>query len=39
MIDDVIQPSSTRDVLITIFDILSNKQYSQPERKHGNIPL
>ncbi len=39
MIDDVIQPSKTREVLITIFDILSNKQYSQPERKHGNIPL
>lgn len=39
MIDDVILPSDTRKVLITTFDILSNKQYSQPERKHGNIPL
>jgi propionyl-CoA carboxylase beta chain len=39
MIDDVILPSDTRKVLITAFDILSNKQYSQPERKHGNIPL
>ena len=39
MIDDVIMPSKTREVLITVFDILSNKQYSQPERKHGNIPL
>ncbi|NLO70863.1 MAG: acyl-CoA carboxylase subunit beta [Porphyromonadaceae bacterium] len=39
MIDDVIKPSETRQVLITAFDILSNKQYSQPERKHGNIPL
>ena len=39
MIDDVIMPSETRRVLITAFDILSNKQYSQPERKHGNIPL
>ena len=39
MIDDVIMPSDTRRVLITAFDILSNKQYSQPERKHGNIPL
>ena len=39
MIDDVIMPFETRRVLITAFDILSNKQYSQPERKHGNIPL
>ena len=39
MIDDVIKPSDTRKVLITAFDILSNKQYAQPERKHGNIPL
>lgn len=39
MIDEVIIPSQTRQVLITAFDILSNKQYSQPQRKHGNIPL
>ena len=39
MIDDVIMPSETRRILVTAFDILSNKQYSQPERKHGNIPL
>ena len=39
MIDDVIKPSKTRQVLITAFDILANKQYSHPERKHGNIPL
>lgn len=39
MIDDVIMPSDTRQTLITTFDILSNKQYSQPQRKHGNIPL
>jgi len=39
LIDEVIQPSSTRQLLITTFDILSNKQYSKPARKHGNIPL
>lgn len=39
MIDDVIKPSKTRETLITVFDILSNKQYSHPERKHGNIPM
>lgn len=39
MIDEVINPSQTRNILITAYDILSNKQYSAPERKHGNIPL
>lgn len=39
MIDEVIMPSQTRNVLITAFDILANKQYTTPERKHGNIPL
>lgn len=39
MIDEVIHPAQTRDILITSFEILANKQYSQPERKHGNIPL
>jgi acetyl-CoA carboxylase carboxyltransferase component len=39
LIDEVITPSSTRQTLITAFDILSNKQYSKPARKHGSIPL
>ena len=39
LIDEVISPSRTRSVLINTFDILSNKQYVKPERKHGNIPL
>jgi acetyl-CoA carboxylase carboxyltransferase component len=39
LIDEVIVPEKTRDVLITAFEILSNKQYSKPERKHGSIPL
>jgi len=39
LIDEVISPSDTRKILITAFDILSNKQYAKPERKHGNIPL
>jgi acetyl-CoA carboxylase carboxyltransferase component len=39
LVDEVIDPIHTRDILITAFDILSNKQYSKPERKHGNIPL
>ena len=39
MIDDVLIKPSDAEVLITAFEILANKQYSQPERKHGNIPL
>ncbi len=39
LVDEVIEPSRTRDILITAFEILSNKQYAKPERKHGSIPL
>jgi propionyl-CoA carboxylase beta chain len=39
LIDEVIKPSDTRNILITAFEILSNKQYSPLSRKHGNIPL
>ena len=39
LIDEVIIPSQTRETLITSFQILSNKQYLKPERKHGSIPL
>ena len=39
LIDEVITPSTTRDILINSFEVLSNKQYSKPARKHGSIPL
>jgi acetyl-CoA carboxylase carboxyltransferase component len=39
LIDEVIVPSKTRDILINAFEILSNKQYQKPARKHGSIPL
>ncbi len=39
LIDEVIIPATTRDVLITAFEVMSNKQYTKPERKHGSIPL
>jgi len=39
LVDEVINPVQTRDILITAFEILSNKQYTKPERKHGSIPL
>lgn len=38
-IDDVIEPAETRDKLIKALKILSNKQDSNPKKKHGNIPL
>jgi propionyl-CoA carboxylase beta chain len=39
LMDEVIKPSDTRQILITAFDMLSNKQYAPLSRKHGNIPL
>lgn len=39
LVDEVINPEDTRKILITAFEILSNKQYQKPARKHGSIPL
>lgn len=39
LIDEVIVPSKTRQILIRSFEVLSNKQYQKPARKHGSIPL
>ncbi|RPI15333.1 MAG: acyl-CoA carboxylase subunit beta [Ignavibacteriae bacterium] len=38
-IDDVIEPADTRYILIKSLRILENKEESNPEKKHGNIPL
>jgi propionyl-CoA carboxylase beta chain len=38
-IDDVIQPAETRKKLINALRILQTKSVTNPERKHGNIPL
>lgn len=38
-IDAVIDPSLTRNYLITALEALQSKHVSTPERKHGNIPL
>jgi propionyl-CoA carboxylase beta chain len=38
-IDDVIEPAQTRPRLIRALQILENKVDTNPERKHGNIPL
>jgi len=38
-IDEVIEPSQTRQKLITAFEMLKNKVKNLPRKKHGNIPL
>jgi propionyl-CoA carboxylase beta chain len=38
-VDEVIQPSQTRQKLIRALEITRNKRDQNPPRKHGNIPL
>ncbi|MDS0240880.1 MULTISPECIES: acyl-CoA carboxylase subunit beta [Haloferax] len=38
-IDDVIEPGETRERLISDLQMLNSKRKSQPDKKHGNIPL
>ena len=38
-IDEVIEPSQTRQKLIRAFKMLENKVKTLPKKKHGNIPL
>jgi propionyl-CoA carboxylase beta chain len=38
-IDDVIEPAETRVKLIKALKILENKHDTNPQKKHGNIPL
>ena len=38
-IDDVIEPSQTRDKLCRALGMLMDKEELRPARKHGNIPL
>ncbi|QOS12360.1 propionyl-CoA carboxylase carboxyltransferase component [Haloferax gibbonsii] len=38
-IDDVIEPGETRERLISDLRMLNSKRKSQPDKKHGNIPL
>jgi acetyl-CoA carboxylase carboxyltransferase component len=39
MVDDVIDPSETRMILIRSLEMLRSKRPSLPHRKHGNMPL
>ena len=38
-IDEVIQPSHTRQRVISAFEFIQNKRDTNPPKKHGNIPL
>ena len=38
-VDDVIEPATTRQRVISAFDMLSTKRETLPAKKHGNIPL
>ncbi|MCL2110998.1 MAG: methylmalonyl-CoA carboxyltransferase [Clostridiales bacterium] len=38
-VEDVIEPSESRQRLISAFDMLESKRDSRPAKKHGNIPL
>ncbi len=38
-LDDVIDPRTTRPMLIKALEMLKNKVDTNPSKKHGNIPL
>ena len=38
-VDDVIEPMTTRQRIISAFDMLASKRQSLPSKKHGNMPL
>ncbi|MGI6737296.1 MAG: acyl-CoA carboxylase subunit beta [Anaerovoracaceae bacterium] len=38
-VDDVIEPATARQRIISAFDMLASKRDSRPSKKHGNIPL
>jgi len=38
-VDEVIEPNQTRMKVIRAFEMLENKVDSNPQKKHGNIPL
>jgi propionyl-CoA carboxylase beta chain len=38
-IDDIIEPARTRIRIINALDLLKDKVDSNPDKKHGNIPL
>lgn len=39
MVDDIIDPATTRQMLISALEMLASKRDSNPPKKHGNMPL
>lgn len=38
-VDDVIEPATTRQRIVSALDMLAGKRETRPSKKHGNIPL
>jgi len=38
-VDDVIEPATTRQRLISAFEMLASKRETRPSKKHGNLPV
>ncbi|MCQ1530572.1 acyl-CoA carboxylase subunit beta [Lutispora saccharofermentans] len=38
-VDDVIEPATTRQRLISAFEMLESKRENRPAKKHGNLPV
>ena len=38
-VDDIIEPATARQRVISALEMLSSKRLSLPSKKHGNIPL
>jgi propionyl-CoA carboxylase beta chain len=39
MVDDIIDPATTRAMLISALEMLMSKRDSNPPKKHGNLPV
>ena len=38
-IDDIIEPATTRQRIISALELFINKRENRPVKKHGNIPV
>ena len=39
IVDDIIEPTATRDALISALDMLSGKRVNKLPKKHSNMPM
>ena len=39
MVEQIIEPSETRPIIISALEMLKSKEEDRPYKKHGNIPL